>query len=103
MGDIYDKIADLTGLVCGLANSVAALASSVAAHQHVDVPPTPVSPGYSIPDPVLAVSSVAIVTNIAARTQPNLAFSEVNQPISKFNYLDPLGKFYINSENNFTN
>tara|TARA_Y100000034_G_scaffold93791_1_gene113562 strand:- start:1460 stop:2404 length:945 start_codon:yes stop_codon:yes gene_type:complete len=100
---IYDTIADLTGVVSGLSTAVAVLTAAVGAHYHVDVPPTPVSAGVSLPDPVLATVATTVATNLAARTQTNLVFSEINQPMSKFNYLNPVGKFYINSENNLTN
>jgi len=93
-------IADLAGIVSGLALSQTAALAVLMSHVHI-APPMggPTTP----PDPVSAGALSNVVVNIGSRTQPNLATMEANQAVFQFNYLNPQGTYYINSENNYTN
>jgi|3_EtaG_2_1085321.scaffolds.fasta_scaffold01937_2 hypothetical protein len=101
-----DEIANLSGIISGLTVSLEILNLAVASHTHINVPPIPSIPpipGFSLPSMELSAVGATIGVNLSSMTQPSLAFIELNQPGYKFNFLNPYGKYYINSEHNFTN
>jgi len=98
---ITNSIAELSGIVSGLVVSMGIMQVAIAAHVHVTA--SSAGPGTAVPDPILATAMVSAGTSCASRSQPNLAFTTINQPGFQFNYLNPLGDFYINSKNNHTN
>jgi len=101
---IASEIATLTGIVSGLTSAVQTIALSLATHTHLGTtttfPPIPVFIGPSIE---AAATNTSVSIALASMTQPSLIFVELNKSGFKFNYLNPMGDYYINSEHNYTN
>jgi len=98
---LAEEVATLAGVVGMLASDVSALGSALVLHTHPVA--TSGGPGTAAPSIDLTIAMVPIAMNLVGQVLTSLTIMSLNEPVYKLDYLNPLGKYYINSEHNYTN
>ena len=110
---LAEEVVTVAGIVSLLANDVQALGGALMAHTHPvstavitagsAAAQTGTGAGTALPSIDLPLSLAPIAMNLALQVLTSLAIVSLNEPVYKLDYLNPLGKYYINSEHNYTN